>query len=438
MMRMARVLTIVRNGVLAFGLSASVLVPRGPIAADDLERRRGERTDLAAPPVRSDADSPTPFLSRGAPERTGSVLGGQLPRHPVILWSRELGSSPGEPLLADGEIYVGDSGGSLYCVKLGDGSVRWRSGGRVQIFEAPAKRGDTIYFTSKNGLTALSENDGRVLWGSRVVANATESAPVVLNDRIIVADESGKVLAVDFEGKPLWQYDVVGDAPTPPPGFDAERARGTRTAARPRTAACDGTTLFQPIFDQSRIIAIDVKSGRRLWSFQAKGWIYGTPTVTGDKVFFGSQDSEFYCLDKRRKKLYWSFRAKSRIEAGAAFRDGSVYFGSCDGCFYRVNAETGKEVWSFRTPEIEGASRAIYSAPICAEDAVYFGSFDGHLYCLDLKDGAMNWRIQTSPGSEITGDVLTDGHRIVLATRRGRKGSGQNAIVAIGEDDARK
>ena len=183
---------------------------------------------------------------------------------------------------------------------------------------------------------------------------------------------------------------------------------------------------------------IDLKAGRRRWSFQARGWIYGEPTVTDDKVFFGIQDDHLYCLDKRKKTLLWSFPTKSRIEAGVAYRDGSVFFGSCDGRFYRVNAETGKEVWTFRTPEPKGASTAIYSAPLCTEDAVYFGSFDGHLYCLKTHHGDMKWRIEPVQGSEITGSPLTDGRRIVVAIRRRSKAQGQDAIVSLGEDESGK
>jgi eukaryotic-like serine/threonine-protein kinase len=335
-------------------------------------------------------------------------------------------------------IYVGDSQGTLYAIRLTDGSIRWRYAGQGQIATAPAKRGATIYVTSSNGLTALSQEDGKLLWHCKHVADATESSPLIVKDRIIVADYSGKVTALDFDGSLIWQHDIAADAPPSPPGFNADRARTTGAAARPRTAACDDTAIFQPIFDQSRIAVIDLKRGGRRWSFQAKGWIYGEPTVTDDRVFFGSQDDHLYCLDKRRKTFLWSFPTKSRIEAGVAYRDGSVFFGSCDGRFYRVNAEKGKEVWNYRTPETKGASTAIYSAPLCTEDAVYFGSFDGHVYCLKLDHGDLKWRIEPVRGAEITGSPVTDGRRIVLAVRRSFREQGQDAIVAVSNDEGRK
>jgi len=435
MIKLARSITAVLMGVLATGLSWGFLSQRESLAGDD---PKVGRKGSAASPGWSDSDSPAIVLSRGGPQRIGSVSGSHLPEYPVVRWTTRLARSPGDPLLADNMIYVGDSQGILYAIRLTDGSIRWRYVGQGQIATAPAKRGATIYVTSSNGLTALSQEDGKLLWHCKHVADATESSPLIVKDRIIVADYNGKITALGFDGSLIWQHDIGADAPPSPPGFDAERARTTGAAARPRTAACDDTAIFQPIFDQSRIAVIDLKRGGLRWSFQAKGWIFGEPTVTDDRVFFGSQDDHLYCLDKRKKTFLWSFPTKSRIEAGVAYRDGSVFFGSCDGRFYRVNAVTGKEVWTYRTPETKGASTAIYSAPLCTEDAVYFGSFDGHVYCLKIDHGDVKWRIEPVKGAEITGSPVTDGRRIVLAVRRSSRDQGQDAIVALGEDEGRK
>jgi eukaryotic-like serine/threonine-protein kinase len=411
-----------------------ILFQRDSQAADDPP----SPTAQPPQPARAISGSPPVFLSRGGPQRTGSVSGSRLPEHPVVLWTTTLSGFPGEPLLADGVIYVGDVDGTLYAIKLADGSILWKFANDQQIYEAPAKRGETIFFTSRKGLTALAQEDGRVLWNSKLVANAVESSPLIVNDRIIVADTDGKVTAVDFGGKLIWQHDIAEDAPPSPPRADGLQAKFAGTAARPRTAASDGTAIFQPIFDQSRIAVIDVKAGRRRWSFETKGWIYVCPTVTEDKVFFGCQDNHLYCLDKRRKTTVWAFPTKSRIETGVAYRDGSVFVGSCDGRFYRINAETGKEVWSYQTPVTNGVSTAIYSAPLCTEDAVYFGSFDGHLYCLKIADGALKWRIEPIKGAEIQGSPMTDGRRIVLSMRRNLEKQGQDAIVVIGEDESKE
>jgi outer membrane protein assembly factor BamB len=345
-------------------------------------------------PAQSKGGSPSVFLARGGPERTGAISGSHLPERPAVVWTTPLTTNAGQPLLADGVVYAGDTNGTLRAIKLADGSALWWYAGKTQIFTSPAKRGDTIYFTSRDGLTAVAAQNGVPRWKCSLVADATESSPLIMSDRIIVADSAGKVSAVGFDGKLIWQHDIAVDAPVAPARADGLQAKLPGTAARPGTAASDGLSIFQPIFDQSRIAVIDLKAGRRRWSFEMKGWIWGAPTVADGKVFFGCQDNHLYCLDRARKTLLWNFPTKSRIEAGPGYRDGSVFFGSCDGRFYRLNAETGKEVWSYQTPITQGAITAIYSTPLCTEDAVYFGSFDGYLYCLRINDGQLKWRIR--------------------------------------------
>ncbi len=376
-------------------------------------------------------ESPAVSLFRGGPQNTGAISGRLALEHPKVLQIVRTDGDPGQPLLADGVIYVGDRRENLHAINITDGSVVWRARRQGFVYSAPARRGDAIFLTSEHGLTALARRTGGRFWSRRLTGNATESSPLIVNDRIIVGDSSGTITALDFDGSVLWTYDVANDDREK--RESEERGRGGTGAARPRTAASDGTIVYQPIFDQSRIVAIDLKAGKRRWGFQAKGWIYGEPAVTDQKVFFGSQDQQLYCLDKTRKSLLWSFPTTSRIEAGVAVAHGSVFCGSCDGRVFRVDAEKGKEIWSYQTPRSE-ASPSIYSAPLCTDDAVYFGSFDGHLYCLKIDDGTLKWRFQPVPGAEITGAPQSDGRRIVLAMRRNRKNQGENAIVILSED----
>ena len=116
----------------------------------------------------------------------------------------------------------------------------------------------------------------------------------------MVAGYDGFVRAVNADGTLAWKHDLVSDAPEAPPGFDQQKAVITGNAARPRTMASDGSTLFVPIFDQSRVVAVDASTGKRRWSYQTKGWMYAEPTVSGDDVFVTSQDSRSTASTRRR------------------------------------------------------------------------------------------------------------------------------------------
>jgi outer membrane protein assembly factor BamB len=90
------------------------------------------------------------------------------------------------------------------------------------------------------------------------------------------------------------------------------------------------------------------------------------------------------------------------------------------------------------TPRAGGVVTAIYSAPLCTEDAVYFGSFDGYLYALERDSGALKWRIRPVEGTHVTSSPLTDGRTLFVAIQRDTEKRGEHAIVAIGEDEGGK
>jgi len=105
-MKLAQAFTAVFTGAGAAGFSWGLLSQCALPAADD--PKPGRTGSAAAPPrsARSVVESSAVFLSRGGPERTGSVSGSHLPEHQVAQWTTRISSSPGKPLLADGIIYV--------------------------------------------------------------------------------------------------------------------------------------------------------------------------------------------------------------------------------------------------------------------------------------------------------------------------------------------
>ena len=108
MRQLARAFTAVPLRVAVMGLSWGLLARSGLLAADDPKDAR--HRPAASPPqlAKQVVESPRVFLYRGGPERTGSTSGSHLPEHPAVLWILATEGDPGEPLLADGVIYVGD------------------------------------------------------------------------------------------------------------------------------------------------------------------------------------------------------------------------------------------------------------------------------------------------------------------------------------------
>jgi outer membrane protein assembly factor BamB len=185
--------------------------------------------------------------------------------------------------------------------------------------------------------------------------------------------------------------------------------------------------------------SINPVNGDKRWVFKAKDAIYGAAAIAGDRVYFGSLDSNLYCLDttgKQRWSLYLGDEVYCTPAIGA---DGTIYVVTDSGTVAAI-APNGKKKWSFKTgdeiassPTIDlkgriyitsdsvycldarGRRRWAFGAPegdyfyasavVDENDIVYVGNTDGFLYCLG-PDGRQLWRTPVPEGDEVRPEVI--------------------------------
>jgi RNA polymerase sigma factor (sigma-70 family) len=377
-----------------------------------------------------------------APQRAVTVLGAPAPARspqdgkpaaPFVKWAAKdefVGNEAHNPLVVQDKVIVGTDRGDLRAYRSSDGKLLWTQDYGTRIFHRPCSDGIYVYFIALDGLTAASIMDGSKVW-----TYTTSDGPTLVlakHGLVYQAGDGGILHAVDTNtGKQVWTLDFVADAPPDPPNFPGEKARLQGRNARPSQLASDGETLFLSIFDQCRVLAVNARTGKRLWSFQARGWVFGSGVATEKHVFFGSQDKAFYCLDKETGNEIWKYMTKARIESGGAVDSRFVYFGSCDGGLYCLSQADGKEQWRFATDGKDGRASAIYSVPILKGGAVHFAAGDGQAYAVDQETGKLRWKIRPSEGSEVYCSLATDGRLFFLTTRRSGN-NGEASLVAIG------
>jgi outer membrane protein assembly factor BamB len=78
-----------------------------------------------------------------------------------------------------------------------------------------------------------------------------------------------------------------------------------------------------------------------LWKYTTYGPIYGSPAIVDGCVYFGSRDSNIYCLNATTGQKIWNFSTGAEVIASPAVNHGSVYIGSNDGWFYCINTTSG-------------------------------------------------------------------------------------------------
>ncbi|MCK4531935.1 MAG: PQQ-like beta-propeller repeat protein, partial [Candidatus Aenigmarchaeota archaeon] len=88
--------------------------------------------------------------------------------------------------------------------------------------------------------------------------------------------------------------------------------------------------------------------GKEIWRFRAGGPIIAQfPRIYKDKIIFGCEDGNMYFLNMEGKEI-GRFKTGGRIYGRFLMYEGKIYFGSWDCYFYCVDADTMEEVW--RTP----------------------------------------------------------------------------------------
>jgi outer membrane protein assembly factor BamB len=374
-------------------------------------------------------------------ERTGYFPDGKsLPKRPRIAWKypqEGKGSvvSPGDPIVDGGTVYFGDEAGQLHAVDGADGSEKWvHDYGPHAIVAAPAVADHKLFVASVEGLRCVACQTGETVWTKELPKSFGESSPLLVGDAVVVGCGDGFVRAFNRKtGNPVWEADLISDRPADVKGYESQFLRRDDIAARMRSAATDGTILVQPIYDQSRTVALDCRNGQRRWTYSTRGFIPSHPAIAGDFVLFGSHDVYLHCVNRLTGKPIWKFPCGSEVEAAPAVGDGRVYFASQNARLHCADLETGKSIWMHRMdPELEGSF--FRCAPIVTDDTIYIGATNGFLTAIDASTGNTRWAISVGDNSSISGFALTtDGKRLFAASRPMGNPRGQSGIFAIGD-----
>lgn len=135
----------------------------------------------------------------------------------------------------------------------------------------------------------------------------------------------------------------------------------------------------------------------RFWTFSTNLGVYASPSVVDGRVFIGSTDGYFYCLNASTGKEIWQydFYASQYSPSSAAIVNNKVYFGGLNGYIYCLNSSNGLEIWnvSVRTP----VPSSILSSPAIVDNRVYIGGGLNHsVFCLDALTGNEKWRFDSN------------------------------------------
>jgi outer membrane protein assembly factor BamB len=369
---------------------------------------------------------------KGTPERTNSS-DTPAPDSPYLLWKIDTGSALyASPVVKNGRVFqVGME--EILCIDLDTGKVLWTS--PVPAYHStPAVSDDKAIVATNRGISALSAEDGRLLWEYIVSERFSKrfslndyivSSPVIVNGNVVVGTRPYGVPIA--EGTHTWRQDqfflVCLDENT----GKEEWYVGTNLGVL--TSPC--VTLGKVFAASREMLAIDFEKGNILWKSEDKypfdpfnpektqreryAFCYSTPALYHGLLVAGSSLvgwQKIVVMDQYTGDILWEWVEEGALTSSPALSEGRIYFYSYDGRVQCLSLLDGEELW--KTPisqpeQFEIIGMRLWPSPAVADGKVYIGSIEGVFYCLNAATGEVLWEYTVSDPIHSSPAITSEG-----------------------------
>ena len=291
--------------------------------------------------------------------------------------------------IVNGSVYFGgndDNGHYLYALKTTNGALLWRKQLDYDLTGTPKVVNGVIYVGASDGtaaehshIYALDAHTGAILWSH---AFNFSVAVNVIDHGTIYASSSTMLLTLNAsDGKPGWTSKALPSDQY----FSSLQLVGGVLYASSSEGSHHSATETQYCYEY----AYDPTMGKQLWQSEAvNGFVISAPTISGDSLYFGSQNGYVYALNIKDGKQRWSYNAGVSVYPSPQVAGGIVYIGETSRSFdndsiIALNAATGKLVWSKTIMNYLGHTQLLVNNGI-----LYVPSDDGVVHLLKTSDGS--------------------------------------------------
>lgn len=235
--------------------------------------------------------------------------------------------------------------------------------------------------------------------------------------------------------KVRWTFRAADD---PPPG-DAAQQTGITPAFENSAAIVDGIVYAA---DKSGALrAIDLKTGKRKWTFRTEAGFSASPAVKNGVVYIGDEEGLFCAVSANTGQQLWKFDGGSSIHSSANFSGEKIIFGD-DGADIYCLSVGGKKIWEVKSGDRVNGSPAIAATGAGGPTCAFVSGCDAELRAIGVADGKPQFEKEMGalcPGSPaiLEGRIIvgTDGGKVICLSTDGQKqfweftGVGNQAMV---------
>lgn len=327
------------------------------------------------------------------PQRTNISRSNSTLNPPFSLkWSHNLDAGFSNNCLSasDGVLFASTLRGEVFALNIENGKNLGRLTNLGKgSFGTPAIWGKGIIVTfdgdKKNSVINYNIEEGSQIWSRDI--GMSKTSPVLFENMVFLSSTDNKIYSLNRNnGNLLWTYSGTGKFSSPKPYYTTPTASDSILVS--------GNT-------NGSLYALNRTNGWELWEFKTGGPIYADASIYDDKIYFGSDDKSFYCLDFSGN-VVWERELNTTFKASPSFYKDMVIIPGVDGFVYALKIKTGDDVWKYQT------NGTIYASPVVHKDKIFIGSFDTKFYCLDANTGNRLWNFTTEGRIRTTALIWKD------------------------------
>lgn len=277
-------------------------------------------------------------------------------------------------------LFVANGFGHVLALDPDTGEKIWEREFGVPFHFAPTVSSGRVFATTvDNQLHAVSSFDGTSLWSYRGIAESagvlSDTNPAVEGDMVIAPFSSGEIAALRTQnGQQAWTDQLTKS------GRQTAISNISSIAGRP---AVGGGQIIA-ISHSGRMVAIDLRSGERIWMRDIGGT--QTPWISGEYVYVVNSDAQVLCMTRRDGRIRWMAKLQQFADRGEKKRihwNGPVMAGnqlvlfSSYGRFIALSPYTGAVLQGGK------ASGGVNTAPAVADGIFYVLNEDAQIVAFE-------------------------------------------------------
>jgi alcohol dehydrogenase (cytochrome c) len=160
---------------------------------------------------------------------------------------------------------------------------------------------------------------------------------------------------------------------------------------------------FSPL---AQINQTNVQSLKLAWAFQTHAAALKSTPLEVDGILYFAVPNRVWAIDAKTGEQVWQFRRSAEGDhlgqRGVAFYKGRVYFGTTDAHFFCLDARDGKKIWEDTVADVK-FGYYLSVAPLIVKGLVVLGTSGDSanvphfVEALDWKTGKIVWKTSTVP-----------------------------------------